>query len=548
MSTGASARRARLHPLPRRSRPVSAQDQCTPPPPPLQGGLEPRPASCTPHICGPLGPARSKTKLCPWVAGSFRPCEAETPTAAASTTLGPPRVRPRLQAPCPRPHLFKAALGPADAWRVGVGSQHSGMRPYPLTRTGMSRGQRARDQGPGCSVRPRAPAHLQRDVWGPPCTSTQGPAGPDYLQFASSPRSPQPARLPPSPPPASAIHDARDQPLALGSKTLLSRLFPRGEGGGQGLGTGTTDSQDARSQGQGQSGRCLPSSNVPGHSLHSRLHSDFGDRRARLPYRGTCVSSVLRGPWPPEFHASQGADNPRKGLLPEPKHFVQLRLLVPQLRSGAPLRAPGLGSSVPLKGPDGTLCPCSWVCMTPDLAGASEGHCPPHPRTKGPALQGPPAPAGRASPFSHREPTSPCWGSAVPASLSSCPTRQRDREPQRHPRTGAPRPPTRALPHARASCPGSSSARTSLVPGVVSVYTERSMHVCACAHVCVRVCHMRAHRCVPCANACCRVLAACACVFPMCTCALHVCARVRACVQVRVHVQKQTDYNKAPLA
>lgn len=238
MSTGVSPRRARLHPLPRRSRPVSTQDQCIPPPPPLQGGLEPRPASCTPHICGPPGPARSKTKLCPWVVGSFRPCEAETPTAAASTTLGPPRVRPRLQAPCPRPHLFKAALGPADAWRVGVGSQHSGMCPYPLTRTGMSRGQRARDQGPGCSVHPRAPAHLQWDVWGPPCTSTQGPAGPDYLQFASSPRSPQPARLPPSAPPASAIHDARDQPLALGSKTLLSRLFPRGGGGGAGAGHG----------------------------------------------------------------------------------------------------------------------------------------------------------------------------------------------------------------------------------------------------------------------------------------------------------------------
>lgn len=324
--------------------------------------------------------------------------------------------------------------------------------------------------------------------------------------------------------------------------------FPGG-GGGQGLGTGTADSQDARSQGQGQSGRCLPSSNVPGHSLHSRLHSDFGDRRARLPYRGTCMSSVLRGPWPPEFHASQGADNPRKGLLPEPKHFVQLRLLVPQLRSGAPHRAPGLGSSVPLKGPDGTLCPCSWVCMTPDLAGASEGHCPPHPRTKGPALQGPPAPAGRASPFSHREPTSPCWGSAVPASLSSCPTRQRDREPQRHPPNGGPLARQRVLcPTSMCRCPGPSSARTSLVPGVVFVYTERSMHVCACAHVCVCVCHMRAHRCVPCANACCRVLAACACVFPMCTCALHVCARVRACVQVRVHVQKQTDYNKAPLA
>lgn len=361
----------------------------------------------------------------------------------------------------------------------------------------------------------------------------------------------EPAACPSAPLPAPSLCDSRCPRPAAGSgkqDAALQAVSPGGGAGGQGLGTGTTDSQDARSQGQGQSGRCLPSSNVPGHSLHSRLHSDFGDRRARLPYRGTCVSSVLRGPWPPEFHASQGADNPRKGLLPEPKHFVQLRLLVPQLRSGAPHRAPGLGSSVPLKGPDGTLCPCSWVCMTPDLAGASEGHCPPHPRTKGPALQGPPAPAGRASPFSHREPTSPCWGSAVPASLSSCPTRQRDREPQRHPRTGAPRPPTRALPHARASCPGSSSARTSLVPGVVSVYTERSMHVCACAHVCVRVCHMRAHRCVPCANACCRVLAACACVFPMCTCALHVCARVRACVQVRVHVQKQTDYNKAPLA
>lgn len=276
-----------------------------------------------------------------------------------------------------------------------------------------------------------------RDPLAPTTCSLQAAPGARSLPVCPPPR-PQPLRFT-MPATSRWLWEARRCSLG---------CFPGGRGaGGQGLGTGTADSQDARSQGQGQSGRCLPSSNVPGHSLHSRLHSDFGDRRARLPYRGTCVSSVLRGPWPPEFHASQGADNPRKGLLPEPKHFVQLRLLVPQLRSGAPHRAPGLGSSVPLKGPDGTLCPCSWVCMTPDLAGASEGHCPPHPRTKGPALQGPPAPAGRASPFSHREPTSPCWGSAVPASLSSCPTRQRDREPQRHPPNGGP------LARKRALCP-----------------------------------------------------------------------------------------------
>lgn len=99
-------------------------------------------------------------------------------------------------------------------------------------------------------------------------------------------------------------------------------------------------------------------------------------------------------PLPPEFHVSQGADNPRKGLLPEPRTVQSALssrlLLIPSSAQESPYWAPGFRSNVPLKGPDGTLCP--WVCMTPDPARPAHafgGHCLPHPRGKGPNTPGP---------------------------------------------------------------------------------------------------------------------------------------------------------------
>lgn len=254
--------------------------------------------------------------------------------------------------------------GPGTRGGPGLGPstspQGSGTCPCPRTTTGMSCAQRVRDTGPGRSVRP--PPRLRGARCAPP------PRDPLAPTTCSSQAAPGAGSLPPAPAvrfpwtPANS-HWSGQQDAALQAVSW--------GGGGEVPGTGTADSLDEHSQGQRQSGRCLPGSNVLGHRLHSGLHLRFRQQkghRKQPPYRGACMSSVLRGPWPPEFHASQGADNPRKGLLPEPKHFVQLRLLVPQLGSGAPHRAPGLGSSVPLKGPDGTLCPCSWVCMTPDLA------------------------------------------------------------------------------------------------------------------------------------------------------------------------------------
>lgn len=99
-------------------------------------------------------------------------------------------------------------------------------------------------------------------------------------------------------------------------------------------------------------------------------------------------------PLPPEFHVSQGADNPRKGLLPEPRTVQSALssrlLLIPSSAQESPYWAPGFRSNVPLKGPDGTLCP--WVCMTPDpavLPVLLEATACPTPGGKGPNTPGP---------------------------------------------------------------------------------------------------------------------------------------------------------------
>lgn len=105
-------------------------------------------------------------------------------------------------------------------------------------------------------------------------------------------------------------------------------------------------------------------------------------------------------PLPPEFHVSQGADNPRKGLLPEPRTVQSALssrlLLIPSSAQESPYWAPGFRSNVPLKGPDGTLCP--WVCMTPDPACPAvllEATACPTPGGRAPTPQGPPGPASQ---------------------------------------------------------------------------------------------------------------------------------------------------------
>lgn len=116
---------------------------------------------------------------------------------------------------------------------------------------------------------------------------------------------------------------------------------------------------------------------------------------------GGCVSSVL--PWPlapgiPRLPGGQIIPQRASCQSPTSQSAFSSRgvLLTPSVQGPqeSPYRAPWFRSNVPLKGPEGTLCPRSWVCSTPDPARPAElweatvcptlGKGPQHPRATNP--------------------------------------------------------------------------------------------------------------------------------------------------------------------
>lgn len=95
----------------------------------------------------------------------------------------------------------------------------------------------------------------------------------------------------------------------------------------------------------------------------------------------------------------------------------------------SPYWAPGFRSNVPLKGPEGTLCPCSWVCVTPDpacpgiwrpLPVPPQREGPPTPRgLREEGKSGPPGLADAKTPSPAGSPQ-PAFRFTAPVSLSSC--------------------------------------------------------------------------------------------------------------------------------
>lgn len=243
---------------------------------------------------------------------------------------------------------------------------------------------------------------------------------------------------------------------------------------------------------------------------------------------GGCVSSVL--PWPlapgiPRLPGGQIIPQRASCQSPTSQSAFSSRgvLLTPSVQGPqeSPYRAPWFRSNVPLKGPEGTLCPRSWVCSTPDPARPAElweatvcptlGKGPQHPRATNPPPPpdegggvSPPGPASFLPQGAHGLVLTLSCPPSSPPALSTTPWGPRRRSHGWL--SGRP-----GGPPARRCAPVSKwpQTQTSLAHIVVCVHTEGT-HVhtslcdlctCACVnpvhvHVCACVLHVHLHECV----------------------------------------------------
>lgn len=213
-----------------------------------------------------------------------------------------------------------------------------------------------------------------------PCAPKPGAAAADgpgrtcapHLQLTDSP--PGPSASPPDLCTAAATHQDPSPPsspvCSISPDSVLSK-----RAGTLGIRTGRRK-LDSNSLGRGQSARCLPGSNVRDQRppLWART-SNFGDRAAAESislYRGRLELRIAVASHPPAFHASGAGGQiiPQRASCQSPRAFSRAESF-DSLSAGSrepPYWAPEFRSNVPLKGPEGTLCPFSCVCMTPDPA------------------------------------------------------------------------------------------------------------------------------------------------------------------------------------
>lgn len=235
----------------------------------------------------------------------------------------------------------------------------------------------------------------------------------------------------------------------------------------------------------------------------------------------------------------------------------------------SPYWAPGFRSNVPLKGPEGTLCPCSWVCMTPDTACPGiwrplpvppQREGPPTPRgLREEGKTGPPGRADAKTPSPAGSPQ-PAFRFTAPVSLSSCSV-YRPVGPSDSALTEAPLHLPKGCSSLLSYQPPVSSKTDSSVwfmqPCLCTWALCMSIYLCTCIHVLhtyTALCDARkyTHVCVSC-------MYLCACTY-MCTC-MHtmyvhracVCLHTRSCAGMHMlpaHVcakLAQTDDSEAPV-
>lgn len=267
---GRLTRTGQAAPAPRRTRPVSALDQC----------------ACPRHPAGRFGAAL----------GELPPMHLPCPQQDAASSLGrgvvPTRqgrdthdcglrrpsvlggVPPRLRAARPCPRLFEAVLGPGHTWWAGAGSQHQPPGQWDVPMSTDDHGNELWTEGAGHRARTLGAAPAT-SAGGPLCASTQGPTGPNDLQFTSSTRSRQPA-----PRPSHAIPvDAREQPLVWAARRCSPGCFLGGrEGGSRAQAPQTAWMHIPKGKGRVDGASLARMSWVTGST--PGCTSDFGNRRA----------------------------------------------------------------------------------------------------------------------------------------------------------------------------------------------------------------------------------------------------------------------------
>lgn len=168
-----------------------------------------------------------------------------------------------------------------------------------------------------------------------------------------------PARLGP---PGRHLRPTRDTPTArLGSE--MPPFVWSGRGPQEQVPADTTRTQIPTGRGRKDRASLARMSwaSGPALGLHLKCRRQSGSRKQPL-YRKPARALCGVAPGPQNSTPPRGQIIPRRASCQSPGCYkvVSPALRARQLLQESPYWAPGFRSNVPLKGPDGTLCPCPW--------------------------------------------------------------------------------------------------------------------------------------------------------------------------------------------